>query len=114
VVGETGEQLLERQIEGFTDSQEREHGNRTSGLDHLPMTEAEAIGDHVLLAEVTLRSVGPNPVAKRTEEPRVIGRQVSAGTHTSRVRSLRAKHHEQNCVLRSGDQAGDGFWRWSR
>ena len=87
VVRETGEKLLERQIECFTDSQEREHGNRASGLDHLPVTEAEAIGDHVLLAQVTLRSVGSNPVAKRAEEPRIIGRQVSAGAHTSRVRS---------------------------
>ena len=74
VLRETREELLQRQIEAFTDSQQREHGNRTSGLDHLPMTDTEAIGDHVLLAQLTLRSVGPNPVTQGTEEPRVMGR----------------------------------------
>ena len=59
---ETGDELLNRQIEGFADSQQRKNGNRSSGLDHLPVAHAEAVEDHVLLAQATLRSVGPNPV----------------------------------------------------
>ena len=95
----TGEKLIQRQIESLTDPEQREYGNRTSGLDHLPVTHTEAIGDHVLLGQLTLRSVGPNPVSQRPEEPRVMDRQVSAGTHISRVCIHEQKEHEQNCVL---------------
>lgn len=98
MVRKTGEKLLQCQIERLADSEDREHGNRTSGLDHLPMTDTEATGDHVLLAQFTLRSVGPNPVAQRSKKPRVMGRQISAGTHIFRVGLHEQKDHEQNCV----------------
>ena len=44
VVRKTGEKLLERQVERLTDTQQREYGNRTPGLDHLPVTDAETTG----------------------------------------------------------------------
>jgi hypothetical protein len=38
------------------------------------MTDAEAVGNHVLLAQLTLRSEGPNSVAQSTKVPCVLGR----------------------------------------
>ena len=73
MVRETGQELLEREIECFTNSQERGQSYRAPGLDPLPMTDTEAIGVHVLLAQIAIRSERPNPVAQLAEEPLVVG-----------------------------------------
>jgi len=91
VVRETGEKFFEGHVERFANSQQREHGNRTPGLDILPVANAETIEDHIFLAQATFRSVRPNAVAQGAEEASVVGRQVSVGTHTSSVCSSRFK-----------------------
>jgi hypothetical protein len=50
MVGQARYELLRRNPKGFTDSEQREHRGRTASLDHLPVTDAKAVGDHILLA----------------------------------------------------------------
>src|ERR1017187_881985 len=63
------------------------------------MADAEPIRDHVLLGELALHPVGPNSMPQRTEEPCIVRRDLSAGTHISSLGLHEQKHHEQNCVL---------------
>src|ERR1039458_7757882 len=63
------------------------------------MADAEPIRDHVLLGELALHPVGLNSMPQRTEEPCIVRRDLSAGTHISSLGLHEQKHHEQNCVL---------------
>src|ERR1017187_3674674 len=63
------------------------------------MADAEPIRDHVLLGELALHPVGPNSMPQRTEEPCIVRRNLSAGTHISSLGLHEQEHHEQNCVL---------------
>ena len=91
MVAESGYDLFEGNLESLGDSQQCGDGDGASGLNHLPVTRTEAAGEHVLLAQVAIVSVGSNPVAQGAEEPRVTGGEFSAGAHSSRVRPARAK-----------------------
>jgi hypothetical protein len=91
MVAEASYDLLEWNVKGLGDSQQGGDGDGASGLNHLPVTRTEAAGEHVLLAQVAVVSVGSNPVAQGAEEPRVTGGEFSAGAHSSRVRPARAK-----------------------
>ena len=92
-------QLLQPDVERLAHPQQCEDRNWPSRLNHLPVPDTEAVGDHVLLGELARGPEGPNAVAQATEEPRIVGRQLSAGTHDSRLRPHEQKHHEQKCVL---------------
>ena len=91
MVAESGYDQFEGNLESLGDSQQCGDGDGASGLNHLPVTRTEAAGEHVLLAQVAIVSVGSNPVAQGAEEPRVTGGEFSAGAHSSRVRPTRAK-----------------------
>jgi hypothetical protein len=60
------------------------------------VTHAEAVGNHVLLAQSALGPVGPDAVAQCTKEPCIIGREFSTGTHHSKLRQSRAKPPRTN------------------
>ena len=85
------------------------------------MADAEPIRDHVLLGELALHPVGPNSMPQRTEEPCIVRRDLSAGTHISSLGLHEQKHHEQKCVLNgtapasviASQMQGNGrFWRF--
>jgi hypothetical protein len=63
------------------------------------MTDTETVGNHVLLAELALHPVRPNAVPQGAEEPCIVGRELSAGTHTLSWYQDEQKHHEQTCVF---------------
>jgi len=66
--------LLRSNAERVADAQQREYGARPSGLDHLPVTQAETVTNHVFLAQFALRPVCPDAMAQGAEETRVTGR----------------------------------------
>jgi hypothetical protein len=63
------------------------------------VTYTEAVGNHVFLAQSSLRPVGPDAVAQGTEEACITGREIAAGAHYSKLAGGEQKHHEQNFVL---------------
>ena len=67
-------QLLGSEAEGVADPQQREDGAGASGLNHLPVAQAEAVTDHVFLAQFAIHPVGPDAMAQGAEEARVTGR----------------------------------------
>jgi hypothetical protein len=91
MLAKLSDKLFRRNFKRFADSQQGEDGKWTSGFDHLPMTHAEAVRIHVLLAQLTFRSVRSNPMAQGAKESRIVGRKVSGGAHSFRVRQTRAK-----------------------
>ncbi len=96
MAGQSVYQFFRSDVEGLADSKQCEQRNRSASLDHLPMTDTEPIQNHVLLGQIPLHPVGPNAVPQRTEEPCVVRRDLSAGTHTSSLGSHEQEHHEQN------------------
>src|ERR1035437_2275843 len=99
MMGKSLDQFLRCHLKSFADSQQSEQSNRAPGLNHLPMTDAEPIRDHVLLGQLPLHPVGPNSMPQRTEEPCIVRWDLSAGTHISSLGVHEQKHHEQKCVL---------------
>lgn len=91
MVGQSCYELFQRDLKSLADSQQREHGDRAASFNHLPVTDTESVGNHVLLAEFPFCSVGPNSVTQGTEKPCIAGRQLSASTHHSKLRRERAK-----------------------
>lgn len=81
VVGEPCHQLFWHHIKCLTNPKEGVDRDRASRLDHLPVTNGESIGNHVLLGQVSVHPVGPNAVPQRPKVPSVMGREISAGTH---------------------------------
>ena len=100
IVIEAADQMLQPNIERFADPQQREHRYRAPRLNHLPVPDAKAVRNHVLLGELPLHSEGPDSVAQTPEKTRVMNRQFSAGPHASRLWLHEQKDHEQKCVLR--------------
>ena len=47
-----------RQMERLTDPQQGDHVNGAPGFNHLPVTQAEIVADHVFLAQVPFFAVG--------------------------------------------------------
>ena len=92
-------ELLRREFKSRADTQQREHRHGTTRLHHLIVTETEPVRNHVLLGEFALQSVRPDAVTQGKKEARIISREVSAGAHTLGCDPMRAKHHEQKCVL---------------
>src|ERR1017187_5907139 len=91
VVAQSCYKFFRRNAKRLTHSQHREYRYRASGLDHLPVAHTEAKGDHVLLGQLTLHPVGPDSVAQGAEVPGVTFRDLSAGTHSSKAGSSRAR-----------------------
>jgi hypothetical protein len=99
VVRQSCYELLRRDFKSLADAQQREHRHGTACLNHLPVTDTKPVGNHILLAELALRSMRPDAVAQGTKEPRKISREFSAGAHTLGCDRDEQKHHEQNFVL---------------
>jgi hypothetical protein len=91
MMGKSLDQLLRCNVEGFADSQQGEQCNRASGLNHLPMADAEPVRDHVLLGQLPLHPVGPDAMPQGAEESRIAGREIATGAHHSKLRRKRAK-----------------------
>jgi hypothetical protein len=90
-MGKPTYELLQWHIEGVADPQQGESRHWAASLKHLPVTDAEAIGNHVFLAQFPFRPVGSNFMAQCPKEPRILGRQLSAGTHPSKLGPGRSK-----------------------
>jgi hypothetical protein len=99
VMRQSRHELLRRDFKSRANTQQREHRDGTARLNHLPVTKTEPVGNHVLLGKFALRSARPDAVAQGTKEPRIIRREVSAGTHTLACDRSQQKHHEQNFVF---------------
>ncbi len=100
MLAELGEKLLRRNLKRLTDSQQREHRKRPSGLDHLPMTNAEAVGIHVFLTQLAFRSQASDSMTECAKESRIVSRQFSAGAHLFRLRQHEQEHHEHTYGFR--------------
>ena len=104
---QTCDKFLWGDLKGVAYTKHREQSTWASRLEHLPVTDAEAVGNHVLLAEFALHSVRPHTVTQGTEEPRKVGRELSAGTHNSKLGPGRTKAPRTN--LRIGPCAVGPF-----
>lgn len=91
MMAKTGNQLFRLDFKSLAYSQKGKDCYRPAAFNHLPVPDAEAVRNHILLAQLVFGSVGTDSVAKGTKEPRIIGRKVSVGAHLSRVRPTRAK-----------------------
>lgn len=100
-MGEAAYQLFQRDLKSLGHAKQGDHCHRAASFKHLPVANAKAERQHVLLAELALSSVGSNSVPQRTKQPRVMSRQFSAGTHYSRLGFHEQKDHEQKCILLS-------------
>ena len=91
VVAQSRYKFFGRNAKRLTHSQHREYRYRASGLDHLPVAHTEAKGDHVLLGQLMFHPVRPNSVAQGAEVPAITVWDLSAGTHSFKAGSLRAR-----------------------
>jgi hypothetical protein len=91
-------ELLWLNVEGLANPQQREQRRGASGLDHLPVADAETVGNHVLLAQFALRAIRADTMAKGAEETLVACRKFPGRAHHSKLRSHEHNDHEQNCV----------------
>ena len=55
--------------------------DRTARFHHLPMTDTEAVSEHVLLAQFARGPASPDFVTKSPKKPSVMGREFSACSH---------------------------------
>jgi hypothetical protein len=99
VVGHGCHQLFNWNIECFAYSQQRENRDGATGLHHLPVPDAEAIGNHVFLAQFTDCPARPDFLTQTAKKPSVMSRNLSGGSHNSTLGEGEQKYHEQNCVL---------------
>jgi hypothetical protein len=74
MLAKASEQLLRLNVKGLTDPKQREHRERPTGLDHLPMPNAEAVRIHVLLAQFSFGSQTADSMAEGTKESCIIPR----------------------------------------
>ncbi len=63
MVGYGRYELLHRNVKGLADSQQCENRDGAPGLHHLPMADAEAVRDHILLAQFARGAASPDLVA---------------------------------------------------
>ena len=62
------DQIAHRNSECFANPKQRNYSDRAPGLNHLPMADAEAERNHVLLCELSLYPVIPNASPQSTKE----------------------------------------------
>ena len=98
MVGDRRHELLDRNVKCLAHSQQREDRDGAASFHHLPMAHAEAVRDHILLAQFTRGSESPDFVAEPTKKTSIMSGKFSAGPHTSKLGEHEQKHHEQNCV----------------
>ena len=91
MLAKTGDQMFRLDFKSLAYPQKGKDCYRPATFNHLPVPDAEAVRNHILLAQVMVGSVGTDSVAKGTKEPCIVGRKVSVGAHLSRVRPTRAK-----------------------
>jgi hypothetical protein len=91
MMGKSPDQVLRCNVEGFADSQQGEYCSRASGLNHLPMADAEPVRDHVLLGQLPLQPAGPDAMPQGAEIPCITGRKIPAGSHIFKTAGLRAR-----------------------
>ena len=91
MLAKTGDQMFRLDFKSLTYPQKGKDCYRPTTFNHLPVPDAEAVRNHILLAHLMVGSVGTDSVAKGTKEPCIVGRKVSVGAHLSRVRLVRAK-----------------------
>jgi hypothetical protein len=91
MLAKTGDQLFRLDFKSLAYPQKGKDCYRPAAFNHLPVPDAEAVRNHILLAQLVFGSVGTDSVAKGTKEPCIVGRKVSVGAHLSRVRPTRAK-----------------------
>ena len=98
MVGNGRHELLDRNIKRLADPQEGEDRDGATGFHHLPMADAEAVRNHVFLAQFARSPASPDLVTKASKEAGVMGREFSACPHISKLARDEQKHHEQKCV----------------
>jgi len=91
MLAKTGDQLFGLDFKSLAYPQKGKDCYRPATFNHLPVPDAEAVRNHILLAQLMVGSVGTDSVAKGTKEPCIVGRKVSVGAHLSRVQLARAK-----------------------
>lgn len=91
MLAKTGDQLFRLDFKSLAYPQKGKDRYRPAAFNHLPVPDAEAVRNHILLAQLLLGSVGTDSMAKGTKESCIVGRKVSVGAHLSRVRPTRAK-----------------------
>ena len=101
VVSEPADHLFRLDLEYFANPEEREQSDRAAGLNHLPVTHAEAVRHHILLRQMAFRTVTADAMPQRTEIVRVTAGKFSGGAHYSKVGPHEQKYHEQKDVMRS-------------
>lgn len=73
-MSQTCRELIKGNVESFADTEQGGHSDRPSRLDHLPVPDAEPVGNHILLAELAICPVRPDSVAQGSKESHVPGR----------------------------------------
>jgi hypothetical protein len=109
VVGQPRDELLRLNSKGIANPQQRENRGWPSSLDHLPVTHAEPVGNHVLLAQFAFRPMRADAMAQGAEESPVACRKFPGRTHHSKLKSSRAK--SPRAKLRTVPRAC-GFHMW--
>ena len=99
MMGDGSHELINRNVEGLADPEQGEDRDGTAGFDHLPVPDAETVGNHILLAEFARGTASPDFVTEPPKKAGVMGREFSACPHTSKLVGYEQKHHEQKCVL---------------
>src|ERR1022692_4613428 len=77
--------LLGLNVESLANPQQCEQGRRASSLDHLPVADAEPVGNHVLLAQFALRAIRADAMAQGAEETLVACRKFPGSAHHSKL-----------------------------
>jgi len=72
-LAEVGYEPIKRNPKRFANPEQRENRGWPARLNHLPMAHAEAVREHVLLAELAFLPVGTDTIAQCTEKPPVLG-----------------------------------------
>ena len=62
-MGHGRHELLDRNVKCLADPQERENGDGSAGLHHLPMADTETVRDHILLAQFARGTASPDFVS---------------------------------------------------
>ena len=91
VLSQPRKKLFRLDVEGFADAQHGEERRGPSRLDHLPVTHAESVGNHVLLAQHPFSAVRANAMAEGTEEAFVACRKLPGCAHQFKLNRSRAK-----------------------
>lgn len=90
-MGHRPHKLLDRRVKRLADAQEREDSDGAAGLDHLPMADAEAVGNHILLAQFARGTVTADFVTEPPKKTGVMSREFSACPHILKAGGIRSK-----------------------